>query len=129
MFVPALFSTTRFRAVTRTPISVTSPTATAPVAVKVGGAAKRLSRNRTRLRGTVWPAAPAGRAILQRRSASGRWVFARAAGLRVLPGNRSRYSFKVTRAKRARYFRVKVSPRDGGAHYSASSRALRVPGR
>jgi len=128
IFVPALFSTTRLRAVTRTPVSVLSRVVTAAVAVRVGAAVGRVSRKRVRVRGSVRPATPKGRAILQRRSASGRWTFVRGGRLRPLGESRSRYSFKVARTSRTRRFRVRVIPRDGGAHVRGNSRTVKVTG-
>jgi hypothetical protein len=127
IFVPSLFSTTRLRAVTRTDVTVISPVVTAPVAVRVGATVRRLSRKRVRIRGSVSPAAPSGRAVLQRRTRTGGWTFARGGRLRPLGASRSSYSFKVAKARRPRIFRVRVIARDGGAHVPGSSRAVRVP--
>jgi len=126
IFVPALFSTTRLRAVTRTAVSVASPAVEAAVSLRVGAAARRASRRRVRLRGAVRPAAPDGRAVLQRRTASGRWSFVRGADLTPLGENRSRYSFAVARRRAARRFRVRVIARDGGAHVPGTSRTVKV---
>ena len=126
IFVPALFSTTRMRAVTRTAVSVASAPVTAYVALRVGGATRRISRRRVRLRGSVTPAAPAGRAVLQRRARRGGWTYVRATGLRPLRGNRSRYAFEVERSRTVRRFRVRVIARDGGAHVPGNSRTLAV---
>jgi hypothetical protein len=128
MFVPALYSTTRLRAVTRTAVAVASPAVTAYVALRVGAGVRRLSRTRVRLRGSVTPAAPDGRAVLQRRNARGGWSFVRATGLRRLRGDRSRYTFKVTRSRTTRRYRVRVIARDGGAHVPGDSRTLVVRG-
>jgi hypothetical protein len=127
IFVPSLFTTTRLRAVTRTDVMVASPVVTAPVAVRVGATVRRLSRKRVRIRGSVSPAAPNGRAVLQRRARSGRWTFARGGGLRPLGESRSRYSFRIAKARRPRIFRVRVIARDGGAHVPGNSRTVRVP--
>jgi hypothetical protein len=127
IFVPSLFATTRLRAVTRTEVQVVSPVLTAPVAVRVGATVRRLSRKRVRIRGSVSPAAPRGRAVLQRRTRRGGWTFVRGGRLRPLGESRSSYSFKVAKARRRRAFRVRVIARDGGAHVPGSSRAVRVP--
>jgi hypothetical protein len=126
MFVPALFSTTRLRAVTRTAISVASPAVSAHVSLRVGAAARRISRKRMRLRGAVHPAVPNGRAVLQRRTSRGGWTFVRSSAPRPLRGDRSRYTFEVTRKRATRRYRVRVIARDGGAHVPGNSRTLKV---
>jgi hypothetical protein len=126
MFVPALFSATHLRAVTRTAVNVVSAPVTANVALKVGLAARRAPRKRARLRGAVRPAVPSGRAVLQRQTASGGWTFVRGKGLSELGANRSRYTFLVKRRRTARVYRVRVIARDGGAHVPGTSRAVRV---
>jgi hypothetical protein len=71
----------------------------------------------------VSPAVPRGRASLQKRSPSGRWVTVRRAGVTPLRGARSRYRFTV---RRAGTYRVVVLPRDNFAHVRGTSRELRV---
>lgn len=127
--VPALYSTTRLRVVTRTPIPVASPIATASVAVKVGLRAQRMSGSRVRLTGATWPAVPSGRISLQRRTSSGRWLPVARATPAPLAGNRSRYGFIVSRRSGALTYRVVVVARDGGAHVPGTSRTVRVPKR
>jgi hypothetical protein len=126
IFVPSLFTTTRLRALTHTAVQVISEPVTAPVTVLVG-AARRVTRKRARIRGSVRPAVPNGRAVLQRRSRTGRWAFVKGGRLFPLGESRSRYAFSVKRARTARRYRVRVFPRDDGAHYSASSRSVKVP--
>jgi len=127
IFVPSLFATTRLRAITHTAVQVISSPVIAPVTVQVG-VARRLFRKRARIRGSVRPAAPNGRATLQRRSTTGRWTFVKGSGLRPLGESRSRYTFTVKRSrKRTHRYRVRVIARDGGAHYPGRSRSLRVP--
>jgi hypothetical protein len=127
MFLPALFSTTRLRAVTRTQVAVISPVVTAPVAVRVGAAVRRRGPKRVRIRGSVRPAVPNGRAILQRRNSRGGWTFVKGANPRPLGESRSRYSFTVRRTRTPRRYRVRVIARDGGAHYPGNSRRVKVP--
>jgi hypothetical protein len=126
-FLSPLFVTTRLRAVTRTKVVVFSEGVEARVTMRVGIGVRQLAHGRVRLRGVARPAAPNGRAILERRSAGGRWVFVRRAPLKKLTGDRSRYTFIVRRLRKARTFRVKVVARDGGAHYPGRSRAVLVP--
>ena len=72
------------------------------------------------------PAVPEGRAVLQRRTARGGWSFVRGGRLRALGTTRSRYGFVVAKRRSARTYRVRVFPRDGGAHVPGTSRTVRV---
>ena len=125
MFVPALFAATRLRAVTRTPVAVTSPVVTANVALTVSVAARRAPMRRVRISGSVQPAAPNGRAVLQRRTAGG-WRYVRRTRLAAAGADRSRYSFTVARGSRTERLRVRVSARDGGAHVPGTSPSVLV---
>ncbi len=125
MTVPPLFATTRLRVATRTQTVVTSGVATAMVAVKVGLKTSRVSTRRTRVTGTIWPSVPTGRASLQRQSRSGRWIPVTRTNVTALSGDRSRYSFTVTRSRsRAMNYRVVVNPRDNGLHVAGTSRVI-----
>jgi len=124
--VPGLFATTQFRVVTRTKIVVASAVRTASSAVKVGARTRSRGRRRTRIEGSIWPQVPRGRVSLQKRSPRGRWAVVRRAAARDA-GDRSRYRFTVTRAKkRVGRYRVVVLARDGGAHVPGRSRQVRV---
>jgi hypothetical protein len=125
-FVPSLFSATRLQAVTRTAVVATSPPVTAQVALRVGAATRRATRRAVRIRGSVAPAAPRGRAVLQRLTRAGGWTFVRGSDLRALGEHRSRYGFKVRKARAARVYRVRVIARDGGAHVPGTSRTVGV---
>jgi hypothetical protein len=92
-------------------------------ALRVGLRVSRLSGGRVRLRGSVSPAVPKGRASLQKRSPHGRWVTVRRAGVRPLRGARSRYTFTV---RRRGTYRVVVLPRDSFAHVRGTSRQRRI---
>jgi hypothetical protein len=127
--VPPLYSTTRLRVITRTPIPVVSPVTTASVAVKVGLRSQRLKGKRVRVTGATWPAVPAGRISLQRQTRSGGWLLVERAAPAALGGNRSRYGFTVSRRSRALVYRVVVVARDGGEHVPGTSRAVTVPKR
>ena len=81
-----------------------------------------------RIRGSVVPAVPNGRAVLQRLSRRGTWAFVRGTRPRAAGSNRSRYGFKVRTRRGERTYRVRVIARDGGAHVPGTSRAVRVPG-
>lgn len=120
IFIPQLFAATRLRAVTRTDVVAISPTVTANVALKVGIADRRVSKNKVRLRGSIRPTVPNGRAVLQRRTSAGGWTFVRARNAH------RRYTFVVKRRAKARVYRVRVIARDGGAHVPGSSRKVKV---
>jgi len=128
-FAGPLYSATRLRALTRTNVVAASPPVTANVALKAGIAVRRATRRAARIRGSVAPAAPDGRAVLQRRTRSGGWTFVRGQDLRALGERRSRYAFKVRTARTARAYRVRVIARDGGAHVPGTSRTVTVKGR
>jgi hypothetical protein len=99
---------------------------TAHVAVKVGASVRRATRRAVRVRGSVVPAVPRGRAVLQRLTRRGSWVFVRGTNPRAAGANRSRYGFKVRKRRGARIYRVRVIARDGGAHVPGTSRSVRV---
>jgi hypothetical protein len=126
IFVPSLFAATRLRAATRTDVVAVSEPVTANVALRVGIAARRASHKRVRLRGSVRPAAPEGRAVLQRRNSRGGWTFVRGKDPSALGSDRSRYTFVVKRRTRPRVYRVRVIARDGGAHVPGTSRKIKV---
>jgi hypothetical protein len=127
--IGALFATTRLRVVTRTQVVVASPVVTASSALRVGARALRLSPRRARIQGAVWPAVARGRASLQKRSPSGKWVLVRRASVRAFDTIRSRYRFTLRRGRKTATYRVVVLARDGGAHVPGTSRAVRVRGR
>jgi hypothetical protein len=126
IFVPALFGATHLRASTRTAVVVTSPIVTAQVRVKVGAAVVRAGRKKVRVRGSSVPATPNGRAVLERRTARGGWTFVAARDVRRQSATRSRYAFKVKRARKVRVYRVRVIARDGGEHVPGTSRKVKV---
>jgi hypothetical protein len=124
--IAALFLTTRYRVATRTLLVATSPVVTASSAVRVGARVQGLSRRRARVLGTIWPAVARGRASLQRRTRSGRWVRLARRDAQRFDDSRSRYRFTVRRSRRAQTYRVVVVARDGGAHVPGVSREVRV---
>jgi hypothetical protein len=111
----------RLRLTTRTTIVAASPIVEVRNALRVGLRARRISGGRVRLQGAVSPAVPDGRATLQKRSPTGRWVAVRRAGVHPLAVARSRYAF--TRPRRGTY-RVVVLPRDHFAHVRGASREV-----
>ena len=117
---------TRFRAVTRTTVSVTSRVIGANVRAQVGIRRTRKTRRALTLTGRVHPGLPDGRATLQRRTRSGGWVFVKRKALRTSSTTTSTYSFRVRRLRRAAVYRVKVAANDGGAHLGTRSRSLLV---
>jgi hypothetical protein len=65
---------------------------------------------------------------LQRRTRGpqGRWRTFRRRTVAAEDDLRTRYSFRVTRERRSRRYRVVVRPDDGGRHVSGKSRSVRV---
>jgi hypothetical protein len=121
--VGPLWAVARLRATTRTTIVAASPVIEVRNALRVGLRVTRTAGGRVRLQGSVSPAVPRGRASLQKRSPSGRWVTVRRAGVEPLRGNRSRYAFTV---RRRGTYRVVVLPRDAFAHVRGTSRERRI---
>lgn len=121
--VGPLWAVARLRLTTRTTIVAASPIVEVRNALRVGLRARRISGGRMRLQGAVSPAVPNGRATLQKRSPSGRWVPLRRAGVHPLAGGRSRYRFTV---RRRGAYRVVVLPRDSFAHVHGTSREVSV---
>jgi hypothetical protein len=121
-----LFAATRFRAVTRTAVSVASAPIQALVRPRVGIRSSRKTRRKVRLAGRVEPGLPDGRATLQRRTRRGGWAFVRRVRLRTPATDMSTYRVKVRRLRRAAYYRIKVAANDDGAHINATSRAVLV---
>ena len=79
-----------------------------------------------RLRGSVRPAVPDGRAVLQRRNSRGGWTFVRGKDPSALGSDRSSYTFVVKSRSRDRVYRVRVIARDGCAHVPGTSRKIKV---
>jgi hypothetical protein len=121
--VGPLWAMARLRVTTRTTIVAASPIVEVRNALRVGLRARRISGGRVRLQGAVSPAVPNGRATLQKRSPSGRWVPLRRAGVHPLAGARSRYRFTV---RRRGAYRVVVLPRDNFAHVHGTSREVNL---
>jgi hypothetical protein len=119
--VGPLWAMARLRVTTRTTIVAASPIVEVRNALRVGLRARRISGGRVRLQGAVSPAVPNGRATLQKRSPSGRWVPLRRAGVHPLAGGRSRYRFTV---RRRGAYRVVILPRDNFAHVHGTSREI-----
>lgn len=127
--VGPLWETTRLHLVTRSTNVAASPVVTVGVRVRVG--ARRVSSDRRAvvLAGAIRPAVPQARVSVQRRTLAGVWVPVARGRVSALPGNRSRYRVRVTRARRTSEIRVVVVPNDGGAHENGTSRTLLVRGR
>jgi hypothetical protein len=121
-----LFGAARFRAVTRTSVSVTSAPIEALVRARVGIRTSRKTRRKVIFRGRVQPGLPDGRASLQRRSRRGGWTLVRRVALSTPATDMSTYRVGVRRLRRAAYYRIKVAANDGGAHLGATSRAVLV---
>ena len=121
--VGPLWAMARLRLTTRTAIVAASSIVEVRNALRVGLRPRRISGGRVRVQGAISPAVPNGRATLQKRSPSGRWVPLRRAGVHPLSGGRSRYRFTV---RRRGTYRVVVLPRDSFAHVHGTSRELSV---
>ena len=121
-----VFLATRFRAVTRTTPSATSPEIGALVRVRAGLHRSRKSRRFQQLTGSANPGIPAGRATLQRRTRSGGWVRIRRKPVATPSTTASTYTFRVRRLRRAASYRVRVEPRDAGAHLRNTTRTVVV---
>jgi len=122
-----VFLATRFRAVTRSTVVQVSPTVETLVRAQVGVRTGRRTKRRVTVFGTVRPGLPTGRASLQKRSRSGRWVPQQRKALVLKPGDRSEYVFRAKRGRRPGVFRVAAVARDGGAHLTGYSSAVVVP--
>ena len=126
-----LFGATRYRVVTRTQTVITSPVATVRAAVRAGIRVRKRSRKRARIEGSIVPAVH-GVVSLQRRLASGRWTQVKRATVRPGSSARSRYRFRVFRARKVtRAYRVVALP-ERGAYVRGTSRVVLVsrrPGR
>jgi hypothetical protein len=127
--VASLFQSTHFRVVTLTKTPVASSIYTASSVAKVHASGHSLGRRRSRIKGAIWPQVPNGLVLLKKRSPHGRWVTVKRAKAKILDANRSQYSFKVKRTRKRAFYRVTVTPRDGGAHVSGRSKQVRVKAR
>lgn len=121
------WTTTRYRAVTRTRVVATSRVAEGLSAVRVGRIARHRSRRWARIEGSVLPAV-SGRASLHRLTRRG-WRLVRRKAIAPTDAQRSRYRFAVRRKRYARRFRVVVVPQAGGAYVRGTSRTVRVRAR
>jgi hypothetical protein len=122
----AVFLATRFRVVTRGTIVTASPEVGVLVRSRLSLYRGRKTKRALRVRGTVWPALPAGRASLQRLTRTGRWFPVQRAPLTTTRTDRSSYRFTIWRLKKAARFRIAVVANDGGAHAIGYSRQITV---
>jgi len=123
--IPSLWTTTRYRVVTRTQVVATSPEATARSRVRVGARARHFARKRARIAGSILPGVQ-GTATLQLYRRGLGWRRVRSATLTPANESSSRYAFVVRRLKRtARRFRVIGTPAPG-AHMRGWSKAVTV---
>jgi hypothetical protein len=123
--IPSLFTTTRYRVLTRTQVVATSPEATARSRVRASIRARHFARKRARIQGTVLPGVT-GTVVLQLHRRGLGWKRVRTATLTPADATRSRYAFVVRRLKRAaRRFRVIATP-EPGAHVRGWSSSVVV---
>ena len=124
LVTPPLFVSTRLRVVTRTTPAVASPQITALAALLVRARAVRVDRRRYRIQGTITPNVKGARVSVQRRSGR-RWVPVRRTRTSRV-GGRVGYRVMVRRARKARKYRVVVTPRNG-AYARSTSNSVKVP--
>ncbi len=111
--IPQLWTTTRYRVVTRTQKVVTSPEVTARSRVNAGLRVRHFARKRASLEGSVLPAVT-GTVVLQLYRPGVGWRRVRSGTLAPADEVRSSYRFVVQRLKRtARRFRVIATPEPG----------------
>jgi hypothetical protein len=130
--VDHVWTTTRYRAVTRTQVPTVSPVVTAFTRVVAGARARHRSRRRARVEGSILPAVT-GKVSLQRRVLRAkrrprgrRWTFVRRVSVEPTDELRSRYRFNLRRARKTRRYRVKATPDAGGAYVRGTSRTVKV---
>ena len=123
--IPQLWTTTRYRVLTRTQVVATSPEVTARSRVRAGIRVRHFARKRARLEGSVLPAVT-GTVVLQLYRPGVGWKRVRTTVLTPADETLSRYRFIVQRLKRtARRFRVIATP-EPGAHVRDFSRSVVV---
>jgi hypothetical protein len=106
--IPELWTTTRYRVVTQTQVSVTSPVVTARSAVEVGARARHRTRMRAWVEGSVLPGVH-GTASLQRYRRGRGWRQVKAKTVAPASELHSRYRFGVRRpGRRAAPYRLRV---------------------
>ena len=130
--VDHVWSTTRYRAVTRTQVPAISPVVTAFTRVVAGARVRHRSRRRARVEGSILPAIT-GKVSLQRRVLRSkrrprgkRWTFVRRVSVEPTDSLRSRYRFNLRRARKTRRYRVKATPEAGGEYVRGTSRTVKV---
>ena len=117
---------TRWRVVTRSTPSFTSNEVSTAVRPRLSTRITRLTRRSARLKATVSPGLPGATAILQRRTASGRWFAVKRKPVNTVDELRSTVFFKANRKRgTARSFRVKVKPASE-AYVAVKGSSIRV---
>ena len=117
---------TRWRVVTGSTPSFTSNEVSTAVRPRLSTRITRLKRRSARLKATVSPGLPGATAVLQRRSASGRWFAVKRKAVNTVDELRSTVFFKAKRKRsRARSYRVKVKPASE-AYVAVTGASIRV---
>jgi hypothetical protein len=124
LVTPPLFVSTRLHVVTRTTPAVTSPQITALSTLLVRAKAARVNRRRYRIQGTVTPDVKGARVSVQRRSGR-KWVSVRRTRTSRI-GGRVGYRVLIKRARKARRYRVLVTPQKA-AYERSTSNSVKVP--
>jgi hypothetical protein len=125
--VSPLYTSSKLWVVAQTTPAVTSPLATVHSALLTKLRISKRAKRTMTLRGLVYPAVPQGRAAVQRRTSTGRWIRVRTVKPKQpTAANRSSYSVTVPRLSRKTSYRVVVSPKDGGAHVKTTTKSVAV---
>jgi hypothetical protein len=122
-----LLTSTRLHVVTASDPPVVSPDVTVFTRLLVGATAFKQDRRRYRITGTVTPDVRGARVSLQRQVGS-KWVAAKRTRTKRMARGRVGYSVVVTRARKARRYRVVVTPRSA-AYARSESRSVKIPRR
>ena len=115
--VPDVTSNTQYRVVTTSGKVVTSSPVIEGVALKVSLSARRVARNRIRLSGVVSPAEP-GASVQVQKLVHAKWETVTVVSTST--GSVSRFS-RTLKVRRGGYYRVFVTPSDGGFHVAGAS--------
>jgi hypothetical protein len=125
--VAPLYTSTKLWVVAQTTPQVTSPLATIRGALLTKLRIAKRSKRAMQLRGLIYPAVPQGRASVQRRTSTGRWIRVKSVKPKQpTAANRSSYTVTVPRLSRRTSYRVIVSPEDGGAHVKTTTKTVAV---
>jgi hypothetical protein len=124
--VGPLYASTRLSVVTQSDPAVTSSAVTVRSQLYTKLSISKKTSRTMQLAGRIYPAVPKGRASLQRRSSTRRWIFV---SHPKLSSSKTRSSYQATvprSSKSTTRYRVVVTPNDAGAHASATTHSVYV---